>query len=80
MSTIKICALSLGIAVVLFVSSCKSEVDQSAWSSHQEVVDQFYSKPVKERVATFRRIFLRSAIRNLPLWQSSTASSSALSH
>jgi hypothetical protein len=53
MPTIRICKLSLGIAVVLFLSGCKAEIDQNAWSSQQEVVDQFYSKPVKERVATF---------------------------
>jgi len=53
MRTISIWVLSLGIVFVLLVSSCNPEAYQNAWSSQQEVVDQFYSKPVKDRVATF---------------------------
>jgi hypothetical protein len=40
-------------ANLLLASSCKSDVDQNAWHAQQEVVDQFYSKPLKERLASF---------------------------
>lgn len=53
MRSIRIWALSLGTAIILLASSCKPEAGQDAWYLHQEVVDQFYSKPLKERIATF---------------------------
>ncbi len=40
-------------ANLLLVSSCKSDVDQKAWHAQQGVVDQFYSKPLKERLVSF---------------------------
>lgn len=53
MRTVRVWLSCLCILVALFVSSCKQEVDQNAWSSQQEVVDQFYSMSVNERIASF---------------------------